>query len=55
MVELDRILALYKGPVDALENTLLDSLLVAFESADQELHMGFNKEDLSFLLLAQGV
>ena len=42
-------------PIDALEDALLNGLLVAVERPYQVLHVRLHKEDLSLLLLAEGV
>ena len=55
LVQLNGVLTLDEGPVDALEDALLNRLLVAFEGSDQELHVSFNEEDLPFLLLTEGI
>ena len=55
LVELNAVLALNEGPVDALEHTFLYCLLVALKRSNQKLHVRFHEENLSLLLLAERV
>ncbi len=55
LLEFDLVLRLNKCPVNALEDTLLDQLLVGLQCVDQEIHVVFDKIDFSLLLLAQGI
>lgn len=55
LIELDRVLRLDERPVYALQDSLLNSFLIALESLDQELHVSLHKEYFSLLLLTQSV
>ena len=55
LIELDRVLRLDERPVYALQDSLLNSFLIALESLDQELHVSLHEEYFSLLLLTQRV
>jgi len=46
---------LNKCPVNALQNALLNDLLLAAKSIQQVLDMRFHEENFSFFLLAQSI
>ena len=48
------ILALDESPVYALEDSLLDDLLLTLECLHKEDHVALDEVDLPFLFLAQG-
>ena len=51
LIELDRVLRLDEGPVDALQHPLLNRLFITLQRADQILHVSLNEEDLTLLFL----
>ena len=51
LIELDRVLRLDEGPVDALQHPLLNRLFITLQRADKILHVSLNEEDLTLLFL----
>jgi len=53
LIQLDRVLGLNEGPVDALQDALLNCLLVALQCSNKVLHVCLDEEYFSFFLLAE--